>query len=419
MMRMHVLGYVLTAVTTASLSAADWTEFRGPTGQGHVDVKKLPTAWSESSNITWKVEIAGLGWSSPVVADGRIYLTTAVPRGDAAGAPQGLRAICLNADNGTEIWNVEVFQHPADEKVEVHPKNSHASPTPILDGDRLFVHFGPHGTACLTTEGTVLWKNEELRYAPQHGNGGSPAMTDDRLIICCDGKDQQFVAALDKQTGQTLWRTPRDTKPAKGFSFCTPTIIEVNGVTQAVCPGSNAVFAYDPATGKEIWRVDYGEGFSVVPRPLFGQGLVFVCTGFGDEQLLAIDPTGQGNVTSTHVKWSTRKAAPKSPSPILVGENLFFISDGGIASCVDAKTGELRWHERLSGNYSASPTFAAGLLYFQSETGATTVVDASDKFREVARNELGDGTTRTFASFAVVDDAILLRSETHLYRIED
>jgi len=423
-MRIPALRCLLTVLITASasdvrLSAADWTEFRGPTGQGMADSRKLPTSWSESTNIRWKVAIAGLGWSSPVVADGRIFLTTAVPVGEAADSPHELRAICLNADDGTEIWNVEVFQHPAAEKVEVHPKNSHASPTPILDGQRLFVHFGPHGTACLTTEGAVVWKNEELRYAPRHGNGGSPALSDGRLIISCDGMDTQFVAALDKQTGQTLWRTPRDTTPAKGFSFCTPTIIDVNGVAQAVCPGSSAVFAYDPASGREIWRVDYGEGFSVVPRPLFGHGLVFVCTGFGDEQLLAIDPSGEGNITSTHVKWSTTKATPKSPSPILVGDHLFFISDGGIASCVDAKTGELRWHERINGNYSASPTFAGGLLYFQSETGITTVVEASDKFRQVTRNELGDGMLRTFASFAVVDDAILLRSESHLYRIED
>lgn len=403
---------------SAHVPAADWTEFLGPQGNGLSDAHGLPRTWSETSGIAWKVPIPGLGWSSPVVSNGRIYLTTAVPLSAEPNARQSLHAVCLDAASGAQLWDIEVLQHAADEVVEMHQKNSHASPTPILEGDRLYVHFGPHGTACLQTDGKVLWKNTELRYAPQHGNGGSPAVAGNLLIVCCDGKDVQYVAALDKQSGQVAWKTDRDTEPTKGFSFCTPTVIEVNGQSQVICPGSSAVFAYDPATGSEIWRVNYGEGYSVVPRPIFALGLVYVCSGYGDERLLAIDPTGRGDITDTHVRWSTKKSTPKSPSVIAVGEYVFMVSDAGVASCLEARTGKQLWQHRLGGNYSATPICADGLLYFQSETGTTTVVEAAAEYREVAKNEIGEGAARTFATLAVVDNALLLRSETHLYRIQ-
>ncbi len=417
-MRFLVLaGLFFLPAFSISLEAAEWTEFLGPRGDGISEVTSLPVKWAESENIVWKTPVPGVGWSSPVVAANRVYLTTAVPTGDEADKRHSLRAVCIDAGTGAIIWDTEVFHHEPNETVEFHQKNSHASPTPILEGDNLYVHFGSHGTACLTTAGKIVWTTKELKYAPQHGNGGSPAIAGELLIICCDGKDIQYVAGLRKDSGKLAWKTDRDTKPARGFSFCTPTIIEVNGEQQAICPGSSAVFAYEPGTGKEIWRVDYGDGYSVVPRPQYANGLVYVCSGFGDEQVFAIDPTGRGNVTSTHVKWSTKKLTPKSPSFLLTGPHLFMVSDSGIASCLNAMTGEHIWQERLGGNFSASPFYAAGRVYFQSETGTTTVVEATGEYRELAKNQIGDGMTRTFASFAVVDDDILLRSESHLYRI--
>lgn len=397
--------------------AADWTEFRGPTGQGIADVKGLPTTWSESENVAWKVAVPGVGWSSPVVADNRIYLTTAVTEGVAKAAKTSLRVLCLQAADGGVVWNEEVFSHDAS-GVEMHQKNSHASPTPILEGDRLYVHFGSNGTACLQTDGQVVWKNEDLKYAPQHGNGGSPAVADNILIICCDGKDKRFVVGLNKSTGEEVWRQDRELEPSRGFSFCTPTIIKVDDQLQAVCPGSGGVWAYDPQSGEQLWRVAYGEGYSVVPRPVFGHGLVYVCSGFGDQQLFAIDPTGRGDITDTHVKWTLRKGVPKSPSLLLVESELYMVDDKGVATCLDARSGELHWQQRLTGGFSASPTLADGLIYFQNETGVTTVVRPGTTYQEVAQNSLGDGKTRTFASFAFVDNAILLRSETDLYRIQ-
>ncbi len=397
-------------VAFSQLANADWKEFRGPTGQGHTQATGLPVNWSETENILWKSEVDGIAWSSPVIVGNKVYLTTAV-KGEEENYSLGL--LCLNVHDGSPLWDKEVFEQA--DKVKMHKKNSHASPTPVIEGDRIYLHFGPHGTACVSLEGEVVWK-QKFDYKPVHGNGGSPALAGDVLVICCDGGDQQFVVGLDKANGEILWKTDRDTDPKKGFSFSTPLMIEVNSKTQAVCPGSDAVFAYDPQTGDEIWRVDYPGGYSVIPRPIYGQGLVFICTGYNKPTLLAIDPTGSGNVTETHLKWKIERQMPHSPSPILVGEELYVVSDKGIGSCIDAKSGEIHWQERLEGNYSASPLSAEGRVYFQDENGTTIVVKASKEFEELARNTLNEDE-RTFASYAVEGKSLLLRSENHLYRI--
>lgn len=412
--QLFVTMLLLTGTMDYSATAADWTQFRGPTGQGHADASELPVRWSESENLVWKIALPGNGWSSPVVTNNQIFITTAVV--DEAEKTTSLRVMCLDGADGKTIWDVEVF--PKDGTPKIHEKNSHASPTPVLEGDRLYVHFGTEGTACLTTEGTIVWKNQEQVYKPVHGSGGSPALCQNVLIICCDGGDKRYALGLDKLTGKEVWKTPREFEPSRGFSFCTPTIIDAGGRTQAICPGSGGVWSYDPQTGEQLWRVAYGEGYSVVPRPVFGHGLIYVCSGFGDQQLFAIDPTGSGDVTESHVKWQTKKGVPKSPSVILVDDELYMVDDKGVASCLDAVSGKLHWQQRLQGKFSASPVFAGGLIYFQNETGVTTVAKPGKTFEKVAENGLGDGKDRTFASFAVVDNAILLRSETHLYRIQ-
>lgn len=401
----------LTGLGSLSLNVAtaDWKEFRGPTGQGLSNQASLPVKWSKADNVQWKADLPGLAWSSPVLADGFIYLTTAIEDEEQIS----LELVKLKADDGRLVGRVPLFSHASD--VKIHKKNSHSSPTPIIEGDRIYVHFGPYGTACVSSAGDVLWK-QTLTYSPVHGNGGSPALVGDLLVICCDGGDQQFVAGLDTRTGEVRWRTARDTKPTKGFSFATPLLITVNGVEQIVCPGSDAVFAYRPQDGSEIWRVDYPDGYSVIPRPVYGEGLVFVCTGYNKPQLLAIDPTGTGNVTETHLRWKLDRQMPHSPSPVLVGSELYVVSDKGIASCLDAKTGEIHWQERLGGNYSASPLAANGRIYFQDENGTTFVVKAAKEFEIEARNLL-DQNERTFASFAVINNDFLIRSESSLYRI--
>lgn len=411
----------------AICAAGDWPQFRGPTGQGvaNSDAATIPLTWSDSENVRWKVPVEGLAWSSPSIVDGKVFLTTSVPVPEAGQdvasvedtrlLPQSLQALCLNADSGEEVWRVMLFDQPA--SVEIHGKNSHASPTPLVVDGKVYVHFGPHGTACLTTDGEVVWKTQELKYGPRHGTGASPVLAGDVLVVPCDGWDVQYVAGLESSTGAIRWKVDRDLKPEKGFSFATPLVIEVNGRTQAVCPCSGAVIAYDPATGAEIWRVRYGDGFSVIPRPVFAHGLVFVCTGYGRPSLLAIDATGSGDVTETHIKWRTNKGAPNSPSVLIVGEELYMVSDAGVASCLDVITGQQHWQERLGGNYSASPTYVDGRVYFQDENGTAIAVAAGKEFHELGRCTWGDGG-RTFASYAIADGALFLRSETHVYRVE-
>ena len=408
--------FFLSLLFATPCIAEDWPQFRGPSGQGHSISESLPLSWSESENIAWKVLIPGDGWSSPVTSRGRVFLTTATPTDGEKSKARSLRALCLDAASGKILWDVEVFRQ-AGNGIQIHKKNSHASPTPIVRGDQLFVHFGPMGTACLSTGGELIWKNNDLTFAPTHGNGGSPALLDDTLVFTCDGKDQQFVAALSASTGELKWKTDRRAEVQKGFSFCTPTFIKVDGATQVVCPGSGAVVAYDPRTGNEIWSVNYGEGYSVVPRPVYGSGLVFVSSCYDSASLYAIDPSGKGDVTESHVKWTLDRGVPKTPSMLLVGDELYFVDDGGVASCVDARTGEPHWKKRLGGKYSASLFYGAGRIYFLSEDGKTTVVEPGREFKALATNEIA-GNERTFASLAVVDNAILLRSENHLYRIE-
>jgi outer membrane protein assembly factor BamB len=383
---------------------ASWPEFRGPTGQGVADQAGLPLEWSEDSNVVWKTPISGRGWSSPVTLDGgKVWMTTATEDGDS------LRAVSVDFQSGETVDDVEIFR---DEKLpSSHQKNSQASPTPLLEDDRVYVHFGVRGTAALTNSGEILWKNREHVFEPVHGAGGSPALWNDLLIFTCDGGDRQYVAALDKNSGETRWTASRG---KSRMSFATPLVIETSDGPQAVCPGGDLTAAYNPETGEEIWRVTY-DGFSVVPRPLFAHGLVYVVTGFYTPTVLAIRPGGQGDVTETHIVWKESRGTPLTPSPIIVGEDLYMVSDNGIASCLEAKTGRRWWQARLGGNASASPIAAEGRIYFTSEDGETTVVEAAREYRELAKNRV-DGAV--LASPGVEGTSILLRSETHLYRLQ-
>jgi outer membrane protein assembly factor BamB len=398
---------------TASLYAADdWPQFRGPTGQGISTATRVPLEWSSTKNVKWKTEIPGRGWSSPALSKGMIYLTTAVSR---ESEPVSLRALAVDASNGEILWNVEVFSWSTPTKGALHSKNSLASPTPIVQGERVYVHFGHMGTAALNLEGKILWTQRELSYEPVHGNGGSPILFGNLLIFSCDGGRDPFVAALDSETGKLLWKTPRNTPAQRTFSFSTPLKIEVNGVQQVISPGSGLVAAYDPTGGSEIWRVRYGEGYSVVPRPVYAQGLVFVSSGYDAPELLAIRTDGaKGDVTESHLAWSSKRGAPNTPSVLVVDGLVYFVSDAGIATCADAKTGKVHWTERLGGNFSASPVFAEGRIYFQNEDGVGVVVKHGQIFELLARNDLEE---QTLASYAVIDTRLFIRSKSHLWCI--
>ena len=372
----------------------DWPQFRGPGGEGHSTEKNLPFTWSETSNIAWKTLIPGRGWSSPAVAKGRIWLTSEVD--------SGLHVYSLDATSGKLLKDVTVF--PKRDLGSQHAKNTHASPTPILEDGRVYVHFGSHGTAALNSDGEILWK-ATMTYEPMHGTGGSPVIYKDLLIFSCDGTDVQYVVALNKNTGKVKWKTNRKAYMA----FSTPLLIQVDGKDQVVSPGAYRTVAYDPANGKELWSVSYGEGFSNVPRPVFGHGLIFLSSGFNRADLLAVKPGGE-------VVWKYGRSVSLTPSFLLVGEELYMVSDNGIATCFDAKTGTVHWQQRLGGTYSASPTFADGRIYFQNEDGETVVIAPGKEFRKLAVNQL-DG--QTLATLAISGGQIFLRTGTHLYAIRN
>jgi outer membrane protein assembly factor BamB len=388
----------------AATRADDWPQFRGPSGQGISSEAGLPLAWSESRNIVWKALVPGRGWSSPVVAGGRVWLTTSISDKGAS-----LRAMAFDVASGREAVNVEVVRlRNAD---LTNPKNSHASPTPVVDGDRVYVHFGAQGTAALTTSGEIVWK-ARFPYESQHGNGGSPVLYGDLLIFNCDGSPEAFVVALDKRTGKVRWKTSRRDPADQAYS--TPLVIRVGDRDQLVSVGAYRATAYDPQTGKEIWRVGYADGFSNVPRPVFGHGLVYIATGFQQPSLLAVRADGAGDVTKTHIAWTLKRGAPLTPSPLLVGDELFVVNDGGIASCLDAKTGATHWVQRLGGAFSASPVFADGRVYFLSEEGTSTVLSPGKEFHKLAESTL-DGAI--LASMAVSERSIFIRTMSHLYRV--
>ena len=390
LMRRVVLWLVLSAI----VAAEDWPQFRGPEGDGHSRETRLPLEWSESKNIAWKTAIPGSGWSSPSVAQSKVWLTAEVA--------SALHAISLDPKTGKILKDITVF--PASDLGKQHAKNTHASPTPVLENGRVYVHFGSHGTAALSSDGEVLWK-VKMDYEPMHGTGGSPVLYKDLLIFNCDGTDVQYVVALDKHTGKVKWKSSRKAYMA----FATPQVIHVKGKDQLISPGAHRTVAYDPANGKELWSVEYGEGFSNVSRPVFAHGLIFLSTGFNRADLLAVKPGGE-------VVWKYSRSVSLTPSFLVEGEELYMVSDNGIATCFDAKTGKVHWQQRLGGNFSASPTLADGRIYFQSEEGETIVLAPGKEFKKLAVNVL-DG--RTLASMAISDGQILLRTGSHLYAIRN
>ena len=422
-----------------SLVLAEWPEFRGPTGQGIAENANIPLSWDENRRITWKTEIPGRGYSSPVVLGNQIWLTTAVEspateeqikeqfeksgldeekftRRQVAGNVS-LRAVCVDRKSGRMLKNIELFNINSPDAI--HTGNSYASCTPVIESGRLYCHFGANGTACVDPfGGKVLWERKVLVNFSV-GAGSSPVIYKDLIVLVCDGIDQQFVTALNKHTGETVWRVDRppirieDGQRRKAYS--TPLIVHCDGRDQLVIPGAQWVVSYEPETGKEIWRVDHGDGFSNVPRPVCGHGMVYICTGFGHPQLWAIRVDGKGDVTSTHVVWKQKSQIPTKPSPVLVDDLLFIIGDTGIASCFDAISGKPHWKERIGGNHSASPLYACGRVYFFSHEGAISVVKASDKFSQLATSHL-EG--QIMASPAVLGSALILRSDSKLYRIE-
>lgn len=408
------VGFSLLATAGVTRAADPWPKFRGPCGDGIATTTTGPTTWDRNTNIAWRTELPGQGWSSPVIGDGVIYVSAAIPRSEDSGSDYDLALILINVDSGKVIRVSNLIAQEGQSAAAIHKKNSHASPTPLIDGDRVYVHFGHQGTACTDRQGDLIWVDREHSFPPVHGNGGSPILVDGKLIFTCDGSSDPYVVALDSQSGREVWRTPRPVDAPRKFSFATPSVFDSPAGPLVIAPGSDSVQALDPTTGQTQWWVRY-DGYSVVPKPVLSEGRILVATGFGPTKLLAIRPGGSGEVTATHVDWEVDKGIPKTPS-VLAHEGLvYLVSDDGIALCIDSKTGQTVWRNRLGGNYSASPILVGDQLYFCSEEGVTTVIRAGRQFEKIASNDLAEAT---LASPAAWDGALFIRTAVALYRIE-
>jgi outer membrane protein assembly factor BamB len=412
LMRGFLAGLILALMGTATSAGEIWPNFHGPTNNNHSDATDLPISWSESENIVWKTPIHDSGWSSPVVWENQIWLTTATDDGKQSFA------VCVDRQSGKIVHDLKLFdnEHPEDTR----KFNSFASPTPVIEAGRVYVHFGSYGTACLDTRtAEVLWTRRDLPCLHWRGPGSSPILFENLLIVHFDGYDQQYAVGLDKSTGATVWKKDRkvDYGTADGDvmkAFSTPLVIEVAGRLQLISPTSKAALALDPRTGEEFWRVRYS-AFSTAARPMFGHGLVFINTGFSTGELLGVRPDGTGDVTESHVIWHARKNTPSKPSSLLIGESIFSIDDNGVATCLDAKTGTNVWSQRVGGKFTASSLYADGRIYLFSEDGRTTVIAPEREYKEFAVNALPDGFR---SSPAVAGRALFLRTEKILYRVE-
>lgn len=409
----------------------NWPQFRGPRGDGISTSTGLPLKWSEQQQVKWKTAIHGRAWSSPVIWGDQVWVSTATEDG------RELFAICVDRDTGRIARDLKLFD--IEKPQFAHQFNTYASPTPVLEAGRLYVTFGAPGTACVdTATGQVLWERRDFTCNHFRGAGSSPILFEGLFILNFDGSDHQFVVALDKQTGRTVWQRRRsidfmDLGPdglpelegdlRKAFATCH--VATLDGRPTLLSQGSKALYAYDPLTGAEWWRVEERTSHSACTRPVVGQGLVFVPSGWSSGQVLAIWPGKPGEVvdanapaalgTQLKVAWKTKRNAPKKPSLLLLNDLLFGIGDNGVATCWEARTGQLVWNERVGGNYSASPLAAEGRVYFFSEEGKTTVIAAGREFNTLAENRLEAGF---MASPAVAGRALFLRTKTHLYRVE-
>jgi outer membrane protein assembly factor BamB len=400
---------------------AQWPQFRGPDGNGVSMATGLPVTWSERQNVRWKTAIHGRAWSSPVILGSQIWLTTATPDG------KELFAVAVAKETGKILFDLKLFDVPNPQFA--HSFNTYASPTPVIEPGRVYVTFGSPGTAALdTATGKVLWSRRDLECNHFRGAGSSPILFRDLLLMHFDGSDVQYVVALDKRTGKTVWQTKRSVdfqdlesngkiKADGDFrkAFSTPQIVMAGSEPILVSLGSKATYGYDPLTGKELWRVEEPTSFSASTRPVTGHGLVFYATGWNTGQVLAVKPGGRGDVTATHVAWRVTRGAPKKPSMLLLGELLLMVNDNGVVTCLDARSGEPVWTARLSDSYSSSPVAAEGRVYFFSEDGKATVIEAGRLFKVLAENTLDEGF---MASPAIDGRALYLRTKSHLYRIE-
>lgn len=425
---------LIVACVTSLTANADWKQWRGPSGQGHAPGEP-PIEWSEIRNVTWRTPLPGRGWSSPVIEGNQIWVTAAheeeaseEERAKRLQKNTGsqpvvvlstvrLHALCIDKQTGKLLHDIEILRKKNPQWA--HKLNSYASPTPVISNGKLFCHFGSYGTACVDTKSAqVIWRNQELYVHHENGPGSTPVIWKDKLIFHMDGSDNQYIVALEGSNGKVAWKTRRSGKmhenPQIRKCYGTPLILKTDRGATLFSTAADWLYGYDPENGEELWKMNYGfTGFSIVPRPVAGHGMLYMSTSFMRPQLLAV----RYDKSPPEIAWSYKRSVPSQPSPILVGNEIYFVSDsGGIVSCLDAKIGKAHWQERIGGNFSASPLHANGNIYFHSREGVTTVLKAGKTFEILSKNKL-DGAH--MSSAAVDGDALILRTDNAIYKIED
>ena len=420
-MSSHVacLSYAITALVALFCSntseAENWPQFRGPGGRAISSETRLPTRWSDTENIAWKTEIPGEGWSSPVVWDDRVFVTTAIEEGVSC------RAICVDRKSGNVLWNTEVVrQEPRHKRRE----NSYASPTPVVDGERVYVVFGDGSAAALDFNGNIVWTNSEVKFYSHHGLGASPILDGELLLMPFDGSsdgennkvgwkipwDQAVLMAYDRKTGKVVWRGRRG---LSRLSHVTPAILGSGDSRRIISNAGDVVQAFEPVAGKRLWSV-YSKGEGVTPSLVFGDGLIFTASGFEEPTIRAIRPGGSGDVTKTHIAWEQKKGVPTLSSLLYLKPYLYAVTAEGVITCFQAATGKMISQDRIGGKHWSSPIYADGHIYIVNEEGLATVVKVDPKFRTVARNNIPEHTQ---ATIAISHGQIFLRTAGNLYCI--
>ena len=411
-------GCILLLITVASCVVIEaneqWSQFRGHYGNGIIKSTSAPINWSENTNIDWKTPIHDRGWSSPVIWNDQIWMTTATKDGNK------MYAICVNKLSGKIEHDLHVFDVKSPQAIT--NENTYASPTPVVEEGRVYVHFGTYGTACISTkDGQILWKRRDLNCDHEIGAGpaSSPFIYNNFLIFNVDGRDVQYVIALNKETGETAWKTNRsvdfsDVQVNQRKAYGTPFIIPRGNTNQMVSIGAKGVYSYDPENGKELWKAEH-RGWSIAPRPVYGEGLVFTMIDRDRPEMWAINPNGSGDITETHVEWKETKRMPPRASPIIIKGLLFVVDRNGYISCIEAKTGKSIWQKRMKGRFSASPILANNLIYFFNEDTVCTIIKPTRELEIVAENKLSDD--KLMATPAFDENSIYIRTEKKLTRI--
>ena len=417
MVMLAVVAVLAFAHSSVAGERGNWPDWRGPAADGHSDATGLPLTWSETENVVWKVPVHDEGFSTPVVWGDQAWLTTATEDG------KTLYAVCVDVNNGAVVYDIAVF-HPSDPQ-RINPNNTYATPSAVVEEGRVYVHYGTHGTAGIDSKtGEVLWQRTDLNCDHIQGPVSSPVLFENLVIVTFEGGDVQFIAALNKNTGETVWHydRPREIydgtkQPVYLKAYETPVIVEVDGQPQLLCNGALMVTAHEPRTGKELWRVLYRDD-STISRIVSGNGIHFINTGGSPDApyLWAVREGGVGDVTDTHVVWKMTEDVPLKASPVLVGDLLYTMKDSGVLLCIEGETGKIVWTERIRGDYGPSLLYAENRIYILDRKGKTTVIEPGRTFKQLAVNEL-DG--RFGASPVPVGKSFLLRSETHLYRIQN